>query len=78
MQVPGHLSSLLTRTQPIVFARSQLHQNLTPTGVPTLFHIPEDDIHDAAVLAEAYDRSVRSQLDLTKTICFEAGWRFAE
>jgi len=39
--------------------------------------IPEDDILDAAVLAEAYDRSVRPQLDIARTIGFEPGWRFA-
>ena len=39
--------------------------------------VPENDILDAAVLAEAYDRSVRAQLDITRTTGFKAGWRFA-
>jgi len=53
------------------------HRNLPTTGVPMLFHTPEDAILDTAVLAEAYDRSAWSQLDIAKTIGFEAGWRFA-
>ena len=39
--------------------------------------VPENDILDAVVLAEAYDHSVRAQLDIARTIGFEAGWRFA-
>ena len=39
--------------------------------------IPEANLLDPAVLAEAYDRSVRAQLDIAHGIGFEAGWRFA-
>ena len=39
--------------------------------------VPEDDLLEASMLADAYDRSVRAQLDIARTIGFEADWRFA-